>query len=1061
MRNGLIEQIELCNFMCHGHLTLSFIKQNNYISGRNGSGKSTILAALTIVFGGGASTTQRGGRIQDFVKEGGKSNASVEVLICNKVSGNRYRYNEYGDSIRIKRSFNTMGVSRYEIKNITGRTVSTKRDEVLKITSHFGIFIDNPLTILTQEVSKKFMTKYTNEDRYNFFLEATRISKLEEENRISKSNLEEMERSSLITKRNLENEENELDKLKKIEEKSIYKKAIKSQIEVLKAQIKYRELEESESSLNKLKNEIDCHEEKELKNKEELENQKKIITRLDQKKIRRAQEIDHYSGQIRENKSQIDQINRQNTNYDITLHELEEDEKILIEGKNKYLEAVNKEPKNSSESIKLKLLEEERNQIKEKIEINESKRIDPQYEKQDEESNQILSKIANIQKEIEKEKRDLDGDKRAVENRINIFGKGSKEISEDIKKEKGFVRTPIGPVGMCITLKESRWGKTISSILGGLVSNYIVHCHEDRDLLQKICSRHNSKTQIIIMDYDKTGEGYPEPDKEYLTGLRVLSVDNPVVKSAIILFSGIERILLIADRKEAERIMESKPKNADTAYTDYAARVSVERNSKSHMCKLGKIRDFFEDTEKKYGDQKLKVSKLEKELEDAMDRNRIKQAEIKHITNMDREFKFRQGGLKMELKRKEEEIHQQKNRIELENIDRIGYDKETINEEMKRFDEEINQKEEMKKITVEQKMELEEKLKILTETINEDTKKRITKEEQMHEIASEQRKINRKIQNLSNREEDDIMEKKERYMREKRELERKRVELDGLIEHRDSNQQIRELDGKRVGFDRVIEHRDSNQQIEHRDSNQQIEHRDSNKQIFQLEAELKGIINALKDLEEKKEEGIENMTEEEIKKSIEYHQKEKEKYRQGLVNTSQTIAATTQAVFQRNNTIEKKLRGSANHIISSFQNTMNRNGMSGNVIFEHSSRELEIESSPNIDEEIMDSNTGQLSGGEKSLTMVNFFISVWGILGTPFCCLDEFDVYMDSVNRLKAMKMIEEYGIMSGIQFIFITPLDLKGLPESIHTNKIVLKKVDRGQLTIEASMERKRSEGY
>lgn len=46
--------------MCHSHLELEFNAMINFITGRNGSGKSAIMAALVVALGGSASLTGRG-----------------------------------------------------------------------------------------------------------------------------------------------------------------------------------------------------------------------------------------------------------------------------------------------------------------------------------------------------------------------------------------------------------------------------------------------------------------------------------------------------------------------------------------------------------------------------------------------------------------------------------------------------------------------------------------------------------------------------------------------------------------------------------------------------------------------------------------------------------------------------------------------------------------------------------------------------------------------------------------------------------------------------------------
>ena len=53
-RTGIVEMISLKNFMCHTSLEVSLNSNLNFIIGRNGSGKSAVMTALTVGLGGRA-----------------------------------------------------------------------------------------------------------------------------------------------------------------------------------------------------------------------------------------------------------------------------------------------------------------------------------------------------------------------------------------------------------------------------------------------------------------------------------------------------------------------------------------------------------------------------------------------------------------------------------------------------------------------------------------------------------------------------------------------------------------------------------------------------------------------------------------------------------------------------------------------------------------------------------------------------------------------------------------------------------------------------------------------
>jgi len=68
--NGIIESVTCINFMCHKQLHVPIGPLINFVIGHNGSGKSAVLTALTICLGGKASSTNRGGSLKSFIKEG-------------------------------------------------------------------------------------------------------------------------------------------------------------------------------------------------------------------------------------------------------------------------------------------------------------------------------------------------------------------------------------------------------------------------------------------------------------------------------------------------------------------------------------------------------------------------------------------------------------------------------------------------------------------------------------------------------------------------------------------------------------------------------------------------------------------------------------------------------------------------------------------------------------------------------------------------------------------------------------------------------------------------------
>lgn len=97
---------------------------------------------------------------------------------------------------------------------------------------------------------------------------------------------------------------------------------------------------------------------------------------------------------------------------------------------------------------------------------------------------------------------------------------------------------------------------------------------------------------------------------------------------------------------------------------------------------------------------------------------------------------------------------------------------------------------------------------------------------------------------------------------------------------------------------------------------------------------------------------------------------------------------------------------------------------------DHRTKELDIKVEPDLSKT---SDAGRatktLSGGEKSFSTICLLLSIWEAMGSPIRCLDEFDVFMDNVNRATSMGMMIQAARRSvGRQFILITPQSMNSV---------------------------------
>ena len=73
--------------------------------------------------------------------------------------------------------------------------------------------------------------------------------------------------------------------------------------------------------------------------------------------------------------------------------------------------------------------------------------------------------------------------------------------------------------------------------------------------------------------------------------------------------------------------------------------------------------------------------------------------------------------------------------------------------------------------------------------------------------------------------------------------------------------------------------------------------------------------------------------------------------------------------------------------------------------------------------EVLNTNIASLSGGEKSFAQMALICSLWNHIQPPFRCLDEWDVFLDQVNRNKIQEQLYTFGLKhQEKQFIFLSP---------------------------------------
>ncbi|EHB02379.1 Structural maintenance of chromosomes protein 6 [Heterocephalus glaber] len=963
---GIIESIQLRNFMCHSMLgPFKFGSNVNFVVGNNGSGKSAVLTALIVGLGGKAVATNRGSSLKGFVKDG-QSSADITVTLRNR-GDDAYRANVYGDSIVVQQHISMDGSRSYKLKSQTGAVVSTRKEELIAVLDHFNIQVDNPVSVLTQEMSKQFLQSKNEGDKYKFFMKATQLEQMKEDYSYI---METKER----TKEQINQGEERLTELKRqcLEKEERFQSiaglsTMKTNLEYLKHEMAWAVVNEIEKQLNAIRDNIKIGEDRAARLDRKMEEQQVKLNEAEKKykdiqdKLEKiSQETNARAPECMALKADVTAKKRDYNEAEVLYNRSLNEYKALKKDDEQLCKRIEELKKSADQFLETERLERQKKicWLKERLKAfqdqensvsQEMEQFQQATEKGREEYARIRREELDVKHALNYNQRQLKELKDSKTDRLKRFGPhvpALLEAIDDAYRRGYFTHKPVGPLGACIHLRDPELALAVESCLKGLLQAYCCHNHADERVLQALMKRFyspgTSRPQIIVSEfqneiYDVRHRAVHHP--EFPTVLTALEIDNAVVANSLIDMRNIETVLLIKANAVARAVMQSQqpPKNCREAFTADGDQVFAGRYYSS------------ENTRPKFlsRDVDSEISNLENEVEN-------KRAQLvnlqQHLSAREKDVKQNEELLKRcqlhykELK--EDEAHD--NKIKMKMTEKqMEQQKESL-EHFKSLKKEAENKYDTVKLKINQLSELADPLK--------------------DEL------------NLADSEVDNQKRGKRHYEDKQKE------HLDTL------NKKKRELDMKE------------------------------------------------KELEEKMSQARQICPERiEVKKSASMLDKEINRLRQKI--QAEHASHGDREEIMRCLTLRCKLY---------FDNLLSQRAYCGKMNFDHKNETLAISVQPGEGNKAAFNDMRALSGGERSFSTVCFILSLWSIAESPFRCLDEFDVYMDMVNRRIAMDMILKMADSQRFrQFILLTPQSMSSLPSSKLIRILRMSDPERGQTTL------------
>ncbi|XP_016089316.1 structural maintenance of chromosomes protein 6-like [Sinocyclocheilus grahami] len=558
------------------------------------AGKSAILTALIVGLGGKATITNRATSLKGFVKYE-ESFADIKVKLKNR-GNDPYKGDIYGDSICIEHRITSDGSRTCKIKNKTGHVISTKKEELTAILDHFGIQVDNPVSIINQEMSKQFLHSKSEADKYKFFMKATLLEQM-------KRDYIHIKQTKALTREQVERQEECLKDLRQLflQKKERYERLssldnMRQNLEDLKKKMAWCLVREKERLVEQLMEQTEKevsdhkHEEKLQLCQSKVTAAEKRLQDIQKKLCSLREEQEHLAEESRKMKEEIKVKPKAQKNQEVVyfsaenkLKQLEKEQCLLQERIDKIshgsgrrsheTEQAQHQQKISAFKKQLEKLEEESSTLNQEIKDKQQALF-----KGREEYDKLSMEEKNIQVSLEsklKRKKQLMASR---SNRLRRFGNHMPELLESINKafsQGRFIKKPVGPIGACISLKDPSLAVAVESCLRGLIKSFCCDNYRDEKVLQGLMSSYfprSNRPQIIVClftdrVYNLQGRGVQHP--EFLSVLDCLNIENPVITNCLIDMRSIESILIIKENARARKVMQGSrpPKNCREAFT--------------------------------------------------------------------------------------------------------------------------------------------------------------------------------------------------------------------------------------------------------------------------------------------------------------------------------------------------------------------------------------------------------------------------------------------------------------------------------------------------------------
>ncbi|SCV05937.1 LANO_0H18470g1_1 [Lachancea nothofagi CBS 11611] len=1010
---GYIKHLKLRNFMCHEHFQLDLGPKLNFIVGNNGSGKSAILTAITVGLGAKATDTNRGTSLKDLIRDG-CSSAKIEIVLNNEGFGG-YEQGTYGNEIVIERTIKRDGPAKFSIKGENREEVSHTKRDLQAIVEYFAVPVMNPMCFLSQDAARSFLTASTPADKYKHFMRGTLLEDTE-------INLNRALEIAISAQNNLDFHAKNVKELRQEFEgsKGLLKQLTANQDlnrrkKALQGKLLWLSVVENENSLLKLQEGNNSVQDKIIEVEKKISGRNTTIERLDSDQTAMEQKTEDALNNWQDKKRAFEDtrlaMNRVKVEFDTQKQNRAETAELIKGAESKILSfnkiianfedqlrkqmgGDKKQMQDEAEGLKLKVEASNKRLSTSNVRLGELRERITALSAQNEEL--ITAKKDSIVRKQEYLNRALQGNNSFLAN----FDLNMEKVIRTIEQRQNeFATKPLGPLGAHVKVKNEfkEWTRSIQRYLRGTVGAFVVSTVEDNALLKQIFRSCNLRVNPNVMTYkfDEFDFNAGSAKVSYPTIVDALEFDSRALRCLFVDQNRIEKVLLIKNKDEAREVLMGKPRNVILT-------LSILDAYNGFQCSMTPAKPFAIDSVA--FDEKLKlVTETSSEDDIAYLKSLIigEKADLEELIENHKQslakLKAHRNDIELEMKSLKQEItasgkREVSIRMELEREIDTGVreqaeaDKDTYEEAISSYSlalEEIDKKLD----------EISQKAQPLKQTLSDSKHDVQEAEDAMTEIKQSSSSRSAKLEKLH----EDVKyynEKLVGYQRKLEETSRKIQEFQIGIEGQISNAEV--YCSRDVAYAQDMPGTKEDVKAEIERVTIQIQRAESRVGLSQDQV-------------------------------VELFEKAKLKYK----SAEKRYAEMDNVIIQLNNSINRRLQslnygktdtcGTAD---TDFKQSLRFRNYSGGLNFDFNKRTLNMfVKTPNDDQP---RNVDTFSGGEKSFSQIALLLATWRPMRSRILALDEFDVFMDQVNREIGTRLImRKLFDDNRTQTVIITPQDI------------------------------------